>query len=212
MENMLAWLKELQSDATAKHGPSAAYVHPNPITFTSHKQKNEWVGYQEAAENRDTIQKFEKVNHNKAKTWVALCDTPNQSYIGITLSDEEKVQGVRQWDKVGWHSWGFVVVAAASLPGKCVYIFDCDQELPSVGAKFHAKDLTTQTQRQFISVAKEWNVKKLFIGNAGGENANRGKCLDETSKWVERIVKARGDAAGDEDERFEGFVEIGLDT
>lgn len=209
---MLAWLEELQSHATTKHGTSAAYVHPFPITFTNNKQKDEWVGYQEAVKTRDTIQKFEKANHNKAKTWVALCDTPNQSYVGITLSDEEKARGVRQWDKVEWHSWGLAVVATASSPGKCAYIFDCDQQLPAAGAKFHAKDLTTQTQRHFISVAKDWNVKKLFIGNAGGENANRGKCLDATTKWIERMAQARGDAVDDEDERFQGFVEIGLNT
>ena len=31
---------------------------------------------------------------------VALCDTPNRSYVGIKLSDRDKVAGVRQWDKV----------------------------------------------------------------------------------------------------------------
>ena len=214
MDKMLNWLAALHKAAQSKHGDRAAYVHPNPITWSTAKQKNEWDGYQEDTEKRDFIAKLEKVNHHKSKVWVAVCDTPNQSYVGIELSPKEAADGVRQWDKVGWHAWGLAVVAAEEKgsAGRYAYIFDCDQELPGKGATFHVKDLTTQTQREFMKVAKAWNVKRVFVGNSGVDRGHRDRCLAETTAWVKRVALAEGAAAKEDDERFAGFVGIGLNT
>lgn len=54
------------------------------------------------------------------------------------------------------------------------------------------------------------------MSNGGGDQAGLGKCVDVTTKWLEDVAAAGCDSLDEEglldDVRFQGAVEIGLNT
>ena len=149
---MMAWLEHLQDEANAEHGEESAYIHPRVLTYSSDKQKTEWMGYEEGAEDLDVFAKLAKAKKDGRKTWVAVVNGANESYVG----KESKGSGKNQWDVVDPHMWAVAVVNRGKKgEGKDLFIFDCDAVLPSEGERKHAKDLETQLQRVFVAEAKK---------------------------------------------------------
>ena len=212
MDNMLAWLEQLQERADAAHGTEAAYIHPRVLGFSTDKQKVEWKGYEERSEDLDVFAKLAKVKKDgRNKAWVAVVKGPSESYVG----KESKSTGQNQWDLVVTHMWAVAIVNRGKQgEGKDIFIFDCDATLPAAAERKHAKDLDTQLQRVFVDEAKKWDFKlgSVHIGTAGEGKAGLGECVDTATEWVEKVGLAKGSALEDDDERFQGFVEIGKNT
>lgn len=147
-----AWLAELTQLSISNLGAdSAPYVHPRVVTWSSQKQKDEWGGYEEGAEQRDTFQKPNKEKKGGSHAvWVMFLDTPSESYVGKPTAGTAR----RQWDLVGQHAWAAAVVKREGK-GKDVYIFDCDIEVPSEPRAVRVKDLKTQRQRVFIEEVRK---------------------------------------------------------
>ena len=211
MDNMLSWLKHLQDRADAAHGTESAYIHPRVLTYSSDKQKGEWMGYEERAEDLDVFAKLAKAKKDGRQTWVAIVKGPSESYVG----KGSKGSGKNQWDLVETHMWAVALVNRGKQgEGKDLFIFDCDAVLPAAGEKKHAKDLETQLQRVFVAEVKKWDFKLsgIHLGSAGEARAGLGECVATATEWVERIGLAKGCALGEEDERFQGFEAIGKNT
>ena len=149
---MTEWLEHLQQQADEEHGAQSAYVHPRVLRFASEKQKTEWVGYIEEAENLDVFGRLEKAKKGGRAVWVALVVGPCESYVGKTTAGS----GRSQWQDVVEHMWAVAIVNRAGKgKGKELFIFDCDATVPEAGDKVHAKDLDTQLQRVFVGEVKK---------------------------------------------------------
>ena len=173
IENMTAWLKYIQDQADTKHGVDSAYIHPRVLTYSTDKQKTEWIGYEEGAEELDVFAKLGKAKKGGRKTWVAVLKGPNESYVG----KETKGSGQHQWDLVDSHMWTVALVNRGKKgEGKDLFLFDCDVVLPTEDEVKHAKDLETQLQRVFVAEVEKWDFKLsgVFLGSAGDGRAGRG--------------------------------------
>lgn len=222
MQQMLAWLKYMQQQAKEAHGADAAYIHPHPITYYDDIQKQQWLlePFEQDSEFRDTVQKLEKSKKDGAKTWIAYCNTPNKSYVGISLTAAEKAvpnddpERARQWHKPGRHAF-VVVLTLPPSGGKHLYIFDSDQSLPSEPAGKAVKDFDCQAARIFVQKMTgskmKLNIKRIFVGNRGEEYSGLNKCQDEATRFLAEVAGKSGAALEeDEDDRFGGFVEFSM--
>lgn len=174
---MLSWLQSLDDKAVEQYGKEAAWVCPNRVTWGDNDERKGRLKNQENAGKRQAITRIPNLAHHGAKTWLLFCDTPAESYVGIKFDPGDIEEGKKQWDLIGWHSWGMAIVnAEAKGSGKNIYLFDCDQALPNEAREKRVKDVTTQRLRVFFDALNErsrWRLcslgtsVRLIVGRIG---------------------------------------------
>jgi len=211
MTHLKTWLQYLDDKAVETFGSTAAWVCANPVTFSTSEQKNGWQGFEQSINDRLAITRVTKLGHHGAKTWLMFCDTPPESYVGKEVSEEEKKKGVKQWDKVDMaHAWALAIVnTKKDGKGKTLFIFDCDQPIPTAAYELSVKALVTQRERRFCEELKKLlSIDAVFVGNYGADRAGQDQCVDEATRWVEEVAGKDGVSLEEDRARFDGFVEL----
>lgn len=161
MEEMTDWLAGLQEQSVEKFGEEkSAYVHPTVLTYKDSKAKANYAagsggqGYREGDTERGHFGEPNTAKKGQGRSvWVFLLDTPNESYVGKSISKEEREEdpGIQQADKVGRHAWAAAIVAReGAKAGKDMYIMDCDAAFEEGTEKVRKRELVTGTQATWI--------------------------------------------------------------
>ena len=217
MTEMLEWLAQLQKTAEEEaKGGSYVYIHPRVVTYSDANMKNEWLGYEEAADERDSFSAVYRESKGKRSVWLLMCDAPNGKYAGVRPTPEQRKQGLRQWDLVESHAWAVALVDCEGKDkrgcGKNLYIFDSDMVM---GKPYRVKDLRTQRQRKLVEAARDcMKISGVFVSNAGAQNAGRDICLQVATEWVEQVVAAglpeHCGGSGELEALFDGYLRLEL--
>ena len=207
------WLTSLDTKATEKFGSTGAWICEKPITFVDQKMKETQEQYGYEGHNLLHMSRIAKVSHHGARTWVVFCVTPLKTFVGKTLTAEQKEEGMKQFDIGDNHAFAAAVVSAKKHGnGKHIYIFDCDQAVPQEPMTMRVRDLHTQRARKLVEVLSTGKGvdrdAKVFVGNRGEQYGDKGRCVDETTRWIEQIANADGVSIEEDSTRFEGFVQI----
>lgn len=158
---MTDWLAGLQEQSVERFGErESAYVHPAVLTYKDSTAKANYraggggQGYREGDTERGHFGEPNTAKKGEGRcVWIFLLDTPNKSYVGESISQEERDRDpdIQQSDKVGRHAWAAAIVSRqGAKAGKDMYIMDCDATFEEGATSVRKRALGTGAQATWI--------------------------------------------------------------
>ena len=140
--------------------PALIYLHPNPISFYTNKEKVDWTATYNDTAARHTYSQYTNANRGGAHQTAGLFQTWGNTWVGRPAGD---------WQYDEWHAWLGGTIRNPSGPGKTVLIWDSNAAdmVDHKGREPIFNDLSAPQRRFVNDLRKKGPIPEAWYGGSG---------------------------------------------